>query len=99
MMTTNPRRDYLIKIQDIDLGNVTYVVRKGKFVSYQNGSQTPLAMSNLVQNEATTLMWALESAQDSSAAARELTKVLTYQWRNNPTKQPRVTVLDSRKPL
>jgi hypothetical protein len=80
-------------------GATTYIVRYGKRVQYQNGAQTALALSNLVGNSATELQWALESAHDGSAAMREVNKVLTEQWRNNPGGQPKVTVLDSRKPL
>ncbi len=96
---TSARRDYLIRIDQPLRGGATYIVRKGKHVNYQNGSETPLALSNLFQEHATALQWALESALDGSAAMREIQGVLNRMYGNNKANQPQVRVLDSRKPL
>lgn len=60
------KRDYRLKIH----GSNTFLVRRGTHVSYISASETPLALSNLVQAQAAELRFALEDALDGNAAAQ-----------------------------
>ena len=72
-------------------GGRCYIVRAvNGVVSNMSASETPLALSNLVGNEAAELRFKLEDARDGKAALDCLHKVLTAQWAGNPTMQPKV---------
>lgn len=71
----------------------TYITRYGERVSYLSASETPLALSNLIHDDAAALRFALEDAFDGSKAAQAVRAVLTAQWKNVPARCPKVEVL------
>lgn len=83
------KKSYRLKITDGQY--VTYLTRdeKGR-VSYFNGSETSLALSNLVGTRAAELRFMLEDAMNSAAAHLSLLFVLKEMWKNNPSGMPKV---------
>ena len=73
-------------------GGRCYIVRAvNGVVSYKSASETPLALSHLVGNEAAELRFKLEDARDGKAALDCLHKVLVIaQWVGSPTMQTKV---------
>lgn len=98
-MTTTLER-YRLRISDPTMtvpGNPpyrTYIVRdaKGK-VTYTNGTEDPIALSNLVGHVASELRFELEDAKDGSAAKKAVDAVLVVKWKNRPECLPKVEVL------
>jgi hypothetical protein len=58
-----------------------------------NGSQTPLALANLVSNFAAELQFDLEDAKSGPDAARATLNVLNTMWKNNMALRPNVEVI------
>ena len=71
----------------------TFIVRKDGKVCYMSGSQTPLALSNLVQENAAELSFALEDCFDARQAREAVQTVLDRVWRNNIKMRPIVHIL------
>lgn len=84
--------DYRLKVTDHN-DFKTYLTRKNGRVCYISGTETPLAIANLVGDSAAGTRFALEDALNGDAAAKSLRGVLASQWENNPTKCPKVEVL------
>jgi hypothetical protein len=71
-------------------GGRCYIVRAANgVVTYMSAQETPLALFNLVGNEAAELRFKLEDAKDGEAALACLVKVLTAHWAGNPAMQPK----------
>lgn len=93
--TTKPQ-NYRLRITKAQQGHrsyTTYVVRKSDRVIYMSGDETPLALSNLIHDDAAGTRFVLEDALDGAAAAKALRDVLAKQWANNPPLMPIVEVL------
>lgn len=71
----------------------TYIVRQGDRVCYMSGSETPLALSNLIHEDAAAVRFQLEDALCGSDAAQALRAVLAVQWQQNKPMMPKVEVL------
>ena len=75
-------------------GSSTYICRaeNGK-VWYMSGSQTPLALSNLVSNQAAELQFRLEDVVKPADAFKIVRECLKALWANNPNGCPVVELL------
>lgn len=87
------KSDYRLKITDPSGNYATYLTRTESRVSYFNGSETPLALSNLILDNAAETRFALADALDGNAAAKVMRDVLAKQWARNLPMMPKVTVL------
>lgn len=86
------KADYRIRIID-GSKNQSYIVRKNERVNYISASETPLALSNLVQDKAAELRFDLEDARNADDAAIAVRKILAEMWRNNPPLKPSVEII------
>ncbi len=84
--------NFRIKITD-HLGNVSYIVRRNDHVWYMSGSQTPLALSNLMGDDAAETEFALLDAVTGEQARQFLLASLQLKWRNNKPDCPKVFLL------
>jgi hypothetical protein len=85
---------FRVCITDPIFNSKTYIVRQpGPGLSYISSDGTPLALSNLLGDEATETRFKLEDASDALQAAQILRSTLTKQWARNPTKTPQVRAL------
>jgi len=66
-MTTN----YRVRITD-NIGNVSYLVRKGESLCLLSSAGVPLALSNLGARDTVLLQFGLEDAADAAAAVAVL---------------------------
>jgi len=92
-MTKKKLTDYRLRVTEINGRGKTYLTRHDGKVSYFSASETPLALSNLVQGEAAELRFALEDATMPNVAAALVRQVLNQMWKNNPALCPKVEVL------
>lgn len=74
-------------------GNLTFFTRTNGRTSYFSASETPLALSNLLLDQAATARFALQDAKNGNDAAKYLREILAHQWKNNPAQCPLVTLL------
>jgi hypothetical protein len=80
------RHDYRLKVENMtSLWYATFIVRKGKNVLYYSMNETPLALSNLVGNDAAELRFALEDALCGTVAANKVRDVLKKRNSNSGT--------------
>jgi hypothetical protein len=92
-MTTTKKKQFRIKVTAYS-NVVTYLTRDERGnVSYINGSETPLALSNLVGKEAAELRFALVDAPKPGVALLALNRVLDRLWVNNQAGRPRAALL------
>ena len=76
-------------------GNISYLVRRRDKtqIRYFTAGETPLALSNLVGNEAAELRFVLEDAMDDASAFKAVSDRLERQWKKNPEMMPQVEVI------
>jgi hypothetical protein len=84
--------DYRLRITQVP-NHHTYLTRVNGSVSYFNGSMTPLALSNLVDELAAETTFKLKDAPDGGRAAVALRDTLRTIWHGNPRSAPTVEVL------
>lgn len=69
-------KDYRLKVTDRQLGNVSFLIRENGKVSYFSASETPLALSNLVDSQAAELRFKLKDALGAENAAHAVRAAL-----------------------
>jgi hypothetical protein len=75
-------------------GNISYLVRRRENeILYFTAGETPLALTNLVGNEAAELRFALEDAMDDSSAFKAVSDRLERQWEKHPEMMPQVEMI------
>lgn len=81
-MAKRKPRPYRLRI--VDGMNKTYIVRsEGGHVAYKTASEVPLALSNLLLNEAAETRFKLEDALDGSEARGVLLTALRRAYKNS----------------
>jgi hypothetical protein len=85
--------NYRIRVSEDNGRGLTYITRYDGRVSYISASETPLALSNLVQSRAAELRFALEDVTLPNVAAAIVRQTLGEMWKNNPAQCPKVEVL------
>lgn len=90
-MATKPK-DYRLKVVD-DRGTATFFVRQNGRTFYMSGSETPLALANLVGDASAETRFALDDAFDGTAACKVLREALAKRFERNPPLCPKVTTL------
>jgi len=87
-------KQFRIRVTDRS-GNISYLVRhRDKTqIRYFTAGETPLALTNLVGNEAAELRFALEDATDDSSAFKAVSDLLQRQWKKNPEMMPQLEVI------
>lgn len=79
MTTKNKARSsFRLKLKD-SMGNVSFLYRNTSGgINYCSASETPLALSNIANNNACELRFALLDARSSNDAAAAVRKLATY---------------------
>ena len=87
-------KQFRIRVTDRS-GNISYLVRHGDKtqIRYFTAGETPLALTNLVGNEAAELRFALEDATDDSSAFKAVSDLLQRKWKKNPEMMPQLEVI------
>jgi hypothetical protein len=87
-------KPFRIRVTDRS-GNISYLVRRRDKtqIRYFTAGETPLALTNLVGNEAAELRFALEDATDDSSAFKAISDLLQRQWKRNPEMIPQLEVI------
>jgi hypothetical protein len=87
-------KPFRIRVTDRS-GNISYLVRRRDKtqIRYFTAGETPLALSNLVGNEAAELRFALEDAMDDASALKAVSDRLERQWTKNLEMMPQVELI------
>lgn len=85
---------FRLKITEKYCGCHTYITRSERgTVHYMGSDETPLALSNLLLDEAAETRFRLEDCETAQQALAIMQEVCSHKWRNNPKMCPDVKLL------